>query len=187
MQPSSAVLGVYRPVVQRAVELCLKQPDLPSLSAALPAYADELRALKINPDPFDVELAAQGSVDFTAWGFEPNEPDGMLADFSNFVKIVGQESNGRLAVHCVITAMKTGWGKGPSLVQIQDDWLKTIGQLTATASRKHERLTPKTSDRDETQAYYFDISTPEALQSISLMRVGHKIELGVMRASGKAS
>lgn len=176
------VLDGERPLLLQTLKLC-GSADIQALNAAIPAFSQTLRETGIVPDRFDAELVSKGMVNFSAWGFNGDAP-APLKDRAFFIAIRMQESSDRTVSFCQVTDMTTD-PNSTALSHVEADWLKAISPWTSAPSAKHEIERAETATEDATFERYFDISTADAIQSISLLRVGHKIEMTMMRATAK--
>lgn len=177
------ILDTERPLLLETLRLC-SSGDIKMVAEAIPAFSKALLKVGIAPDLYDEQLASKGMIDFSAWGFDEDRAPEPLKNRSFFVEIRMQESSGRTVSFCQLTDMSTG-GEPATLSLVEADWLKVISPLIATSSTKHETEQAKTATHDATFTRYFDISNDDAIQSISMLRVGHKVEITMMRAGKK--
>jgi hypothetical protein len=174
------VLETERPLLFEALTLC-SSADINSVTAAIPAFSQKLQAAGVLPDPFDDALASRGMVNFSAWGFREEDVPDPLKERSFFVTIRVQGSSGRMISFCQVTDMTTNAG-ATALSLVEADWLETLRPWLSGAAA-YETGSPETPADDATFHRYFDISTADVLQSVSIFRVGHKVEVTMIRSS----
>ncbi|WP_188580861.1 hypothetical protein [Azorhizobium oxalatiphilum] len=183
MKPADAlVLDTERPLLIEALKLC-GSPDIKTLMAGLPAFAEKMKAVHVAPDHINEKFAAAGMVSFSGWGFSAGAP-AALDMRSFFVEIRMQETGGRTVTFCEITDMTTD-PDATKLALVEADWLKAIEPWTQNALKTLRSERPATATDDATFEHYFDLSTPGTVGSLSTFRIEHKLQLNFMRATGQ--
>lgn len=172
------VLAAERNLLLVTLKLC-DSPDVKTLISGLPDLSQQMEAVKVEPDQLNETFASSGLVNFSAWGF--SDAQNALDKRSFFVKIMMQEASGRTVTFCQVTDMTTDETATP-LSLVEANWLKAIEPWTASAKLTRNTESPETATHDATFEHYFDLSTPQAVQSIRTLRVRHKLELTLLRA-----
>ncbi|MGU3494873.1 hypothetical protein ACLBXM_12585 [Xanthobacteraceae bacterium A53D] len=181
MKPADTiVLDTLRPLVVETLALC-QSPDIASLKAALPAFSEKMKAAHVAPVQINAPFADAGLLSFSAWGFTDGAPRELeLRSF--FLDIRMQQAGKRTITTCQITDMTTEQ-KATKLGLVEADWLKALEPMTKGAAQTLKSNRPATPQDDATFETYFDLSTPEAVQSLTTYRILHKLELNFMRAT----
>ncbi len=175
------VLETERNLLLATLKLCCS-PDVKTLISGLPDLSQQMEAVNVEPDQLNETFASSGLVNFSAWGF--SDAQNALDKRSFFVKIMIQEASCRTVTFCQVTDMTTDETATP-LALVEADWLKAIEPWTASAKLTCNTQSPETATHDATFERYFDLSTPQAVQSIHTLRVKHKLELTLLRAKSE--